>query len=98
MNEKLVKKLLTKIRELAGEKIFSVRFIKRTTGQAREMLCRFGVKKGQTGEGLAFEPLDHGLLTVYDMEKHGFRMIPVDSIEWIRIRGTTYDGKGREAE
>lgn len=45
-------------------KLFSVSFVKRSTGSVRRMVCRLGVRQGVTGQGQAFNPADHSLLTV----------------------------------
>lgn len=66
-------------------KIFTVVFIKRTTGEKRVMNCRKGVKKGTTGEGLKFDPARKGLLPVFDMQKNKFRMISLESIKQINV-------------
>ena len=52
-----------KIRETRG-KLFSVTFIKRSTGSPRRMTARLGVRKGVTGAGKPFNASDHHLLTV----------------------------------
>ena len=49
----IVEKLL---KETANKRIFSVTFIKRTTGEVRRMNAMRGVRKGVKGVGLAFEP------------------------------------------
>jgi len=56
------------IKELAGERIFSVDFIKRTTGEPRTMVCRLGVKKGQVGGEIPFDVVEKGLLPVFDLQ------------------------------
>lgn len=83
------------IKSLAGGTIFSVVFIKRTTGERREMVCRLGTSKGvkmSEGAGPAYNALEKGLLTVYDMQKDAWRSIPLDAIESIKIRGKVYKG------
>jgi len=46
-------------------KLFSVVFEKRTKpGVTRRMVCRLGVRKGVTGQGQAFDPAAHSLMTV----------------------------------
>jgi hypothetical protein len=66
---------------LRSGKIAKVRFIKRTTGLERVMICRMGVHKGLSGDpNPRYDPADHGLVTVYDMQVGGYRNIPVDSI------------------
>lgn len=69
-------------------KIFSVEFIKRTDGKIRRMVARTGVHSG--GGDLPYDPTIHNLITVYDMNKKGFRNIPVDNIISLRAGGKTY--------
>ena len=71
-------------------RIFSVRFIKRTDGKVRDMVCRLHVKKGVKGVGMAYDPTSKGLVPVYDMQKHGFRMIPIEGIRVIKYAGQYY--------
>lgn len=75
-------------------KIFRVEFIKRgknekdpEAGTLRTMVCRIGVSKGVTGEGLKFDPLTKGLVIVYDMEKKGYRMVNLDGVVSIKVAG-----------
>jgi hypothetical protein len=85
------------IKTLAGGTVFSVLFRKRTNNEMREMRCRLGVKRGvKGGDGLGptHDALERGLLTVYDMEMRGWRSVPLDAIEWIKIRGQVYTNKG----
>jgi hypothetical protein len=86
------------IRQMADGTIFSVRFRKRTTGEMRDMTCRLKVKKGVKGVGHSFNPREKNLLCVYDMqkieegkdEKGAFRMINLEDVYWIKIKGQTY--------
>jgi len=73
----IVEKLL---KETANKRIFSVTFIKRTTGEIRKMNAMRGVRKGVKGVGLNYDAPEKNLLTVYDMKKQGFRSINLDSI------------------
>lgn len=70
--------------------IFSVTFTKRTTSEERKMLCRTGVKKGVKGIGMAYNPEERDLVVVYDMQKRAFRMIPLEGIKEIKVRGLRY--------
>jgi len=68
-------------------KIFSVRFMKRTTGEIRKMVCRLGVKSGLVEEP-SKPPTDwkaHSLIPVYDMEKKAYKCIPIEGILEIKI-------------
>lgn len=82
------KKLLALILTTATTgQIFKATFIKRTTGERRTILARLGVKKGVTGEGLAFDPWKKGLLPVYEMPEGRYRMISVDGLESVTVDG-----------
>jgi hypothetical protein len=64
-------------------KIFTVTFIKRTTGEARTMNCRMGVTKHLKGGSKPYNDKDHGLITVWDLQAKGYRCIPLESITGI---------------
>ena len=63
-----------------GGKFFSVRFIKRTTGEPRFMNCRLGVKKHLKGGDKPYSDREHKLVTVYDLKAEGYRSIPLESV------------------
>jgi len=70
--------------------IFSIEFEKRTDpGVLRLMRCRTGVKKflveNPSKEGVDFQA--NYSLCVYDMDKSGYRTIPVEGIRKILIDG-----------
>lgn len=71
---------------LRGGKIASVTFLKRCDGKERRMICRTGVHKGLTGSGGNYNPDDHNLVTVFDMEKRGYRTIPAEGVIEVRAR------------
>lgn len=83
-------------------KIFTVTFIKRGDGKTRVMNCRKGVSKGVSGQGMKYDPQTRGLIPVYDMqiaatlkrqgitEAKAFRMISVEGVTEIKLRGNTY--------
>ena len=70
--------------------IFSVEFIKRTTGERRKMLCRTGVKKHLKGGDKAYNAASKGLLTVYDLQAKGYRSIPVDAVVSLSVHGQQF--------
>jgi len=80
------------IRELLGDKIFGVKFIKKN-GELRSMQARLGVAKNLTGGGLKYNPDDRNNLIVYDMNKKGYRTIKVDAIQELTCKGKTYNLK-----
>lgn len=67
------------IRETGG-RFFRVSFVKRTNGERREMLCRIGVTKHLRGGDRAYEPSEHNLATVFDVQKKAYRSIPLDGL------------------
>ena len=82
---------LRNLRNLVSDgAIFSVRFIKRSTGEVRNMTCRLGVKKHLKGGNRAYDPKQHNLLAVFDMAKKGYRSIPVDAIQALTVNGQTF--------
>lgn len=74
--------------------IFAVEFIKRTDGSLRRMVCRLGVKKHLKGGGVAYDTKAHNLLTVFDMEKGGYRSIPVEAVQRLTVHGQTLNFAG----
>jgi hypothetical protein len=70
--------------------IFSVTFVKRTTGELRKMVCRRGVKKYLAGGELKYNAHENTLLPVYDLQKEGYRMISCESIQELVFRGETF--------
>lgn len=71
--------------------IFSVEFVKRTTGEERHMLCRIGVKSHLKGGTKKFSDTEKNLLTVFDVQKNGYRSIPLENIIRVKINGRTYE-------
>ena len=78
------------IKEIAPLAIFGVTFVKRTTGEVRDMTCRLGVTKYLKGGELNFDVVEKGLLSVYDMSAAGYRMINLDTVTEIRANGQVY--------
>jgi hypothetical protein len=67
-------------------KFFSVRFVKRTTGEERLMNARVRPPT-EGGPGMAYDPAQHGLLTVWDLHAGGWRQIPADNVIELRAHG-----------
>lgn len=74
-------------------RIFSIKFLKRSDGTERTMVCRTGVKKFLKEGEPAYDPKDHNLIWVYDMVKKGYRSIPKDGVTEILL-----DGKWEKVE
>jgi|SRR5690606_21469567 len=71
-------------------KIFSVEFIKRTTGELRKMTCRTEVTSKLKGGEKPYKDEDHQLVTVYDIHAEGYRTIPLEQVIRIKIDGRVY--------
>ena len=78
----------TLITEL-GDKFFTVTFTKKN-GEERVLNGRRGVVKYTNGEGMKYVPSDYDLLTVYDVQAEGYRMISCNTISALRIGGVDY--------
>ena len=86
MSQLEIEKVIQEIRARAEDTFFSVNFIKKN-GDLRKMVCRLNVKKGVKGVGMSYDPTSKGLLCVFDVVKNGFRMIVINTIQNIKIRG-----------
>lgn len=87
INSKEAKHLLNKMKK--DNRMFSLEFVKKD-GTKRIMLARFNVKKGLTGKGQRYNTDDYDLLNVYDMNKEGYRSVPLNRLLWIRTKGKRY--------
>ena len=81
--------------KIQNGRIFSVTFVKKD-GTERKMNCRRAVQIGQVGGELKYNPKDHGLVAVYDMQEKNsnpaknYRMInPITTTE-IKTNGRIY--------
>lgn len=84
----------TKVRELLKSTrglMFSVIFVKKDQS-IRNMTCRLKVRKGVKGTGpnYAANP-KFPYLTVYDMNKHGFRNINLSTLLSCKVNGKIYE-------
>ena len=70
--------------------IFTVEFIKRTTGDLRKLNCRIGVNKHLKGGKVAYNATEKQLLTVFDMTANGYRSIPLEGIQRVSVGGQVF--------
>ena len=70
-------------------KFFSAVFEK-SDGTIRKMLCRTGVHKGLTGEGLKYNARERGNVIVWDVQKSGHRTIPLRRLIDIQVNKVKY--------
>jgi len=80
-----------KIFETRGQ-IFNASFTKKD-GSTRVMNCRLGVKKYLRGGILNYDPNEFNLICVFDMVKKGYRMINVNTLNSVSIKGEIYNIK-----
>lgn len=71
-------------------KAVTVVFKKRTDGKLRTLNGRLGVTKALKGGEMKYDPADYKLLTVYDMQKHDYRSIPLDAVRVVKAAGVTH--------
>ncbi len=71
-------------------RVFSVTFIKRSTGEEKTIYARVGVKTRQKGKGLRYNTSDKKLIVVYDMKERTYKSIPIEGIEAVCCRGKRY--------
>jgi len=81
---------VSQLRELVGNKIFSVEFTKKD-GSLRKMVCRLGVKKHLKGGELKYNPEELNYLTVCDLQSEEYRTINVNTLKSITFEGVTYE-------
>lgn len=77
------------IKETSNKRIFNVTFVKKD-GSIRKMSAMRGVKKGVKGEGLAFNPSEKNLLSVYDMQSKGFRFVNLNDVISFKANKKTF--------
>ena len=85
------------IQKMNSGKIFTAEFIKKD-GTRRTIVARTGVKKGNKGVGLSFDPMAKNLLPVLDMTlakkvddiNKAKRFINLSTILWVQVDGVKY--------
>ena len=80
MTEEAIREAVAK----ANGRIFSVEFVKKDC-TLRKMICRTGVTKHLKGGELPYDPIDKGLLSVFDMSVQDYRMINLRTIKSISL-------------
>ena len=71
----------------SGGQIIGVEFIKRTTGEVRQMVCRTSVHKHLKGGERAYDFVEKDVLPVFDMQKMAYRCIPTEGITRVKVAG-----------
>ena len=92
MHDETIVLVTKEIKRLIGNRgIFGCTFIKKD-GSIRTGSFRLGVKKNLTGIGQAYNPEESCNLIVYDMNKRGYRTIPLDRVISFTINGNKIGG------
>ena len=86
ITEAEAKEIIDKVK---GE-FFTVTFLKRSTGEERIMNCRKNVKKYLAGGERSYEFEEKNLIPVFDVQKMGYRCIPIENILKIKADGEEY--------
>jgi len=77
----------------SGGQFISVTFTKKN-GEVRDLNGRMGVYKSKhaplTGQGLAYNPNDYGLVGIFDAQKKAYRMININTLSQLTMKGKTY--------
>ena len=71
-------------------KPFTCKFLKRTTGQERVLVGKLGVTEFLKGGELPYDKKEKNLISVYDIENNGYRMIPIDGIVSVTVGDKVY--------
>jgi hypothetical protein len=82
------------LNSIRNGQIFTVIFTKKD-GSERKMNCKRGVKKGQAGGKLNYNPADYGLMSVFDMKlsktpEKAYRMLNCKTTSEIRSNKVRY--------
>jgi hypothetical protein len=72
-------------------KFFTIEFIKRSNGELRVMNCTSNYQSKLAGGDAAYNFGEKQLVPVWDLQKKGFRSIPLDSVLRIRFAQETYE-------
>lgn len=71
---------------------FTVTFEKKN-GELRELNGRLGVKKHLRGGVLGYNPAEHKLISVFDIQKGAYRMINIDGLKKVSVNKKVYEIK-----
>lgn len=98
----LAPELVQRLLQEAGSTIISLKFIKRTTGEERELVGMLKVSKYVNGKGKSFKDEDQNLQTIFDVNiakelpenqrNRAYRSFGVESVIWMRVNGVEYIG------
>lgn len=88
--KKITQEYAKQLIESSNGSIFSVNFLKKD-GSIRDMVCRLGVTKHLKGGVKGYDSNDFNLVTVFDMQKKGYRSISLDTLKTVTINGNSWE-------
>ncbi len=71
-------------------RVFSVTFIKRSTGKDKTIRARLGVKTKINGKGMRYNTHGRKIILVFDINMRKYKCIPIEGIEAVSYRGRPY--------
>ena len=85
MNIHLIRSLITGTRTDPHRigRAFEVEFTK-ANGERRKMRARLGMRRNLTGRGMAYDPFEYDLMTVWELGNN-YRNVPLDRITGLRV-------------
>lgn len=72
-------------------KEFICTFIKRSNGEERILRGKLGVTEHLKGGELKYDKKEKNLISVFDLDKEEYRMIPIEGLLNIEINGDIYN-------
>ena len=79
------------ILDIVGDsKYFKVVFLK-ASGEKREMVASFGVRKFSKGIGKKFDDADHNLITVWEPKTKAYKSFKADRVIELKAHGEVYE-------
>lgn len=71
-------------------RVFSITFIKRSTGKDKTIRARLGVKTKINAKAMRYNTREKKRIVVYDMDKRIYKCIPIEGIEAVCYLGRHY--------
>lgn len=73
-------------------RFFYVEYVKKD-GTIKRTTARLGVRRNITGEGLGYDPAKKSLMVIWDVKAHGYRMLNLRTILYLRCGDLVYDDR-----
>ncbi len=94
LEESIINSATEFLDKIRNEKLVTIKFVKKTTGQERTMKCTLDFslipisdKPKSVNLSAILSMLNkHKILRVYDVEKQGWRSVPFDKVQWMETK------------